>query len=65
MCRNAAGNENVWSLVSGLELGGRAVNVARVPGLLEPSFVWENILKYKARTGGERTLQYTVKVAFL
>lgn len=41
------------------------MNVARVPGLLEPSFVWENILKYKARTGGERTLQYTVKVAFL
>lgn len=41
------------------------MNVARVPGLLEPSFVWENILKYKARTAGERTLQYTVKVAFL
>lgn len=36
-----------------------------MPGLLEPGFVWENIIKYKARTEGEKTLQCTVKVAFL
>lgn len=35
-----------------------------LPGLLEPGFVWENILKYKDRTGGEKTLQYTVWHSF-
>lgn len=36
-----------------------------MPGLLEPGFVWENILKYKAGTRGEKTLQYTVKMSVL
>lgn len=36
-----------------------------MPELLEPGFVWENVVKYKATSGGEKTLQYTVKGAFL
>lgn len=37
MCMGAAQNENVWRLVSDAGLGGRALNVAGVPGLLRPS----------------------------
>lgn len=33
--------------------------------MLEPGFVWENVVKYKATSRGEKTLQYTVQVAFL